>query len=72
MTDATADIVIWGAKAIAREICVSECVARALAKRPETPIFKPPGSNRLCASRDELRRWLRTKPQEPSDIVNLR
>ncbi len=63
MNDTTQDVVLWGAKSIAREICVSEGVARALAKRPDTPIYRPPGSNRLCASRDELRRWLRTKPQ---------
>lgn len=64
--------VIWGAKSIAREICVSEGVARALAKRPGTPIFKPPGSNRLCAFRQELRQWLRTKPQQARQVVNLR
>jgi hypothetical protein len=63
MSEAVQDVVLWGAKSIAREICVSESVARALAKRPDTPIYKPPGSNRLCAFRDELRRWMRTKAQ---------
>ncbi|MGE0853638.1 MAG: helix-turn-helix transcriptional regulator [Hyphomicrobiaceae bacterium] len=51
---------LWGAKAIARFLGVSQDTVRAWARDPQVPIFKPPGSRRLFALRSELLRWLRT------------
>lgn len=57
---------LWGAKSISREISLSTDAVYQLAGKPNVPIYRPPGSGRLYASRTELRGWLRTKPK-PAD-----
>ena len=51
-----------GAPAIARAIGVSERNVHDLARRPDVPIYRPPGFGRYIAFRSELENWLRTKP----------
>lgn len=52
---------LWGAPCIAAALGVSVDKIYALAKHPDCPIFKPPGSG-YFAFRNDLEEWLRTKP----------
>lgn len=58
---------LWGAPAIAKALSLSSDAVYRLAEQDETPIYKPPGSNRLFAFRSELMRWLRTKPKKTEE-----
>jgi hypothetical protein len=62
---------IWGAKQISLESGLSVDLVYKSVSNPAIPIYKPPGSGRVYASRTELRCWLRTKPQLPQQIQNL-
>ncbi len=50
---------IWGVKAIAEFLGVSESKVRRMAKRPTVPIYRPAGM--YFAFRSELTDWLRSK-----------
>lgn len=52
---------IWGVKAIAQAIAVSESSVRRWAKEDGVPIYRPAGSNSYFAFRSELQTWLRSK-----------
>ncbi|WP_240540179.1 DNA-binding protein [Paracoccus sp. pheM1] len=52
---------IWGLGQIAEVLGVSVDKARALAKLPEVPIYRPAGSGSYFAFRSELMTWLRGK-----------
>lgn len=52
---------IWGVKAIAKAIAVSESTVRRWAKEDVVPIYRPAGSNSYFAFRSELQAWLRCK-----------
>jgi predicted DNA-binding transcriptional regulator AlpA len=58
---------LWGAPAIAQATGLSPDTIYRLADQPGVPIYRPPGTNRLCAFRSELRRWQRTKPKIPDE-----
>jgi len=53
---------IWGLPQIAEVLGVSVDKARALARLPEVPIYRPAGSGSYFAFRSELLAWLRRKP----------
>lgn len=55
---------VWGAPAIARILGISVDTVYALAKDPDSPVYKPSG---YFAYRHELEAWLRTKPGEITD-----
>ncbi len=61
-TDAIGPEKLWGAPQIARATGLSPDTIYRLADQPGVPIYRPTGTNRLCAFRSELRLWQRTKP----------
>lgn len=52
---------LWGAPAIAKASGLSPDYVYTLADLDETPIYRPPGTNKVFAFRSELLKWLRTK-----------
>jgi hypothetical protein len=58
--------VIWGAKSIAHFIGRSVDIVYDLADDPDAPVYKPGG--RYCATKSELRCWLRTKPPRKTPL----
>lgn len=55
---------LWGAPAIARASGLSPDYIYTLAERDDTPIYRPPGTNKVFAFRSELLAWLRTKSKK--------
>lgn len=56
---------LWGAPAIAKALGLSVDAVYSLARRPDSPIYRPSG--RYFARRSELDAWLRTKPPVGGD-----
>lgn len=67
MTEGLGSEHVWGAPAIARATGLSTDAVYSLADHPDSPIYRPPGTNRLYATRSELRLWLRTKRKQPEE-----
>ncbi|KIZ41439.1 MULTISPECIES: hypothetical protein [Rhodopseudomonas] len=58
---------LWGAPSIAQFMGLSCDTVYKLSDDPDCPIYRPPGTNRLFATRSELLVWLRTKRKLPDD-----
>lgn len=52
---------IWGLRAIAKFLCLSEDTVRRMAKKPEVPISRPEGGGTYFAFRSDLIDWLKRK-----------